>query len=336
MGYNIYQYGQQQYGWGEEVSEEAITQFRILYAVATSFTTVRFEYSEAPGIADVPSLISPYGKGAYSEQPYGLLYQETATIASKSALNEDNYTITGPDGNLTITTIRAVSSTIFEATVSGMVSETNYTLTASEYIANATGTTNLADTIAVLGYGNTAQFVGFGVYPYVTSVINTVDGVLDVGFNEAMTINFAFRNVNSYTVSPLVNAPHVYLQSVVVDEETPSRVGLTFLGGGEGQYALVVHGLTNTSGLYIVSRLYYFTIRKYVKDELVTTTDYYFETNLGAVRLSMGTHTSRKIEDLAILKAQDAGYEYQFQNIAKALDKAGVKDDDRTLKLFKR
>lgn len=341
MGYGIYQHGHQQYGWGVgQQAEDAVTEFRILYAVATSFTTVKFEYSEAPRITDLPTLLSPYGQNPYSRPPYGKLYGDPLVITQKSALDPDNYTITsdpaGPDPDgITITDIRQISATIFEMTVTGMVSEVNYTLTAAQTIANVSGTTTLGETVAAIGYGNTALFVGFGIHPYIISVTNPSNGLLKVIFNEAMDVNFAFRNTSSYNVSPVVNSPHLYIQSVTVNEATPDTVWLNFIGGG-GQYALVAHGLKNLSGIYISTRPYYFHITKYVEDELLNTLDYFFETNLGAIRLSMGTLTARKVEDLAILRAQDTGFEAQFQNIAKALEKAGITEDDRKLKLFKR
>jgi hypothetical protein len=256
------------------------------------------------------------------------------TGSDKSATNPSNYTIVGGSG-ITITGISPVSNMVFKFSVTSMRDLVAYTVIADGTVESIDGTTIA---VALLSDPNADRksFVGTADLPRLIQVTNPAVGILNVDFSKAMRRDVPLMTVESYTVVGLGVAKPLFITGVSFDESLPSRVVLSYTGGGS-IYRMTIFGIYEFYGNPLdpdnnsaVFELLYPTV-----DELFSGNQVFMDTNLGAIQLTYNTFSKRRIEDLAIIRAQSIGYSSQFALIADSLKDSGINRDDTRLKLFK-
>ena len=285
-----------------------LTALALISATPTSYTTITVSYSK-------PMVVGPFG-------------------STESAVNPYNYTILGGNG-LTITGISIVSTSVFLFTVVGMRHGVTYTVVAAGTVKSAGGET-IAQALLIDPLADRKSFVGTADLPRLVQVTNPSVGVLNVEFSKSMLQNVPLKTIETYQVEGLGIAKPLFITGVTVSQETPSRVTLSYTGGGSLYRMTVtgVHGaLLNPIDLdhnSAVFELLYPTI-----DELFSGDQVYMDTNLGAIQLTYNTLSRRRIEDLVIVRARSIGNNAQFQLVVDSLKDAGINRDDTRLKLFK-
>lgn len=268
-----------------------------------------------------------------------IVYTSDMTIGTgpASAADPDNYTITGSTGPLEIVSITALNNNIFDVYVTEMRDGTDYTIIADGTVASISGTVTVADSIIANPDADRASFVGIADLPKLLEVTQVSAGVLNVDFSEAMQIDAALEAIETYQVTALSGSP-LFITGVTTSTTLPTRVVLTYEGGSSaGVYRMTVTGVGDLVGNLIdpTYNSVVFKLALAIEDELFTGEQYYFDTDLGAISLKLNTISTRKIEDLVILRAQSVGYAAQFQLISNSLKYAGVNRDDQKLNLFK-
>lgn len=187
------------------------------------------------------------------------------------------------------------------------------------------------------------------ISPSLISVANPASGVLHVDFSEPMLADEALVDIESYTVDPIGSSRPITITQVITTRGIPSRVILYFTGGGS-PYQMTVLGPSSTSGAKIAppTNTALFDITRPgssgggggsgdgpAVDEIFSGDQLYFDTTLGGIKLGYTELSSRRIEDLVILRAQSIGFEEQIKSISKALKDSGAERDETKLKLFK-
>lgn len=297
MAWGTQQWGQTQWGY-----QPAVADLELSSAVATNDYTIRVQYSEA--------------------------VKQVDQTQADDALNANNYTISGGFRTLRVQQVTAVTTAILDLTVMEMTDGAAYTVAAADTVENSGGTKTVDPT------ANEAAFTGIGTRPRVVTVENPSPGVLEIFFSKTMLNSEAISRKTSYTVTATGEGKPVFIKSVSFDKD--KTVTVLFTGGGS-VYTLTALGLQDPAGNYLDSSFasYVFDLVNPGVDELFAGDNYQFETNLGAVTLSVNTLSQRNIEDLVLQRARNAGHNEQFRLISEALEDAGINRDETRLKLFK-
>lgn len=249
---------------------------------------------------------------------FGVPVQQVDPTGENDALNTSNYTISGGFRQLSVLQATTVSSSAVDLTVLEMTDGATYSL----------------DILFSPVAPETPTFTGLGIHPRPVSVVNNTAGILEVYFSEQMLNDTSLSRPSSYTVTPQGDAAPVFVTGVTIDKTDLSKVVLSFTGGGSS-YVLSIPGLMDPAGNYCSPYNILFEIGNPAVDELSLEQKLYLDTNLGAMALGISELSSRRIEDLAILRAKNTGHSQQFSLIAGELDRSGINRDDRKLKLFK-
>lgn len=179
------------------------------------------------------------------------------------------------------------------------------------------------------------DFVGIGVHPVLVDVQNPSRGVLVATFSEPMLRDKSLERISSYSMEPQGDAAPLFITGVTIDDNQPTIVTLSFVGGGS-TYLFSAVGIMDPAGNYIgTPNSMMVNIEFPTVDELFTGENLFFDTDMGSISLGFNELSARRVEDLAILRTQNEGNARQFSLIADGLERSGIDRDDVKLKFFK-
>lgn len=261
--------------------------------------------------------------------------QSSESTNDNDALNPTNYFISGGFRQLYVSSVFKVTSKVFNLLVPEMTNKANYKVEVDGSVEDDAGDFTMAESAAFDPTYDEANFEGVGDLPKFLTISNPSPGILHLGFSEELFEDKPLIRVTSYVVEPLSNAKPLFITGAEAGSNS-SNVILNFIGGGS-VYRMTVNGLIDPAGNYIDPNYnsLLFTVLYPGVDELFDTTNYIFDTNLGAVTMSLNTLSKRNIEDLVVQRTRNIGHDEQFKLISEALEDAGINRDDQRLKLFK-
>jgi hypothetical protein len=210
-----------------------------------------------------------------------------------------------------------------------------YTVVVSSTVESTNGTT-IADGLLFDPNADRKSFTGMADLPRLLQVTNPAVGILNIDFSKAMRNDVPLMTIETYQVEGVGVAKPLFITGVSFDSAMPSRVVLSYEGGGS-LYSMTVIGVYDTYGnpIDLDSDFAMFELLYPTVDELFSGDRVFMDTNLGAIQLTYNTFSKRRIEDLVIIRAQSIGHKAQFDLIADSLKASGISRDDTRLKLFK-
>ncbi len=283
---------------------------KVVSAVAIDYTTVRVVFSAQMKRSD--------------------------PFASDDASNPSNYVFSGGPRNILPHAVTVVDDLTFDVDVDEMRNGDQYVVSVPLSFTDSGLVHTVGEAMASDPEADRASFTGLGDPPRLVAVTNPAKGILHVDFSEEMLADERLLSPSSYSISPVGSSSPITIEAVEYDELYPSRVSIRFRGGNS-PYSLTAFGMTDLAGNEISppSGTQLFNVSNPGDDELYSGRQVYFDTTLGSVNMGHAILTKRRIEDLAIMRANGVGIQEQFRIIAKALSEAGVDRNERRLPFFK-
>jgi len=257
-------------------------------------------------------------------------------FAADDASNPANYIFTGGPRTIVAHSVTEVNPSTFDIEVDEMKNGDSYVVSVPLGFTDSGLVHTIEDSMVSDPEADRESFTGLGSAPRVVSVNNPLPGVLHVDFSEEMLFDERLISESSYSIVPVGSSSPVMIESILYDPLYPSRVSIK-IHGGNSPYSLTAVGMTDLAGNEIVPPYgtHLFDISKPGSDELYSGDKVYFDTSLGSISMGHSTLSKRRIEDLAIMRANGVGVQEQFRIIAKALSEAGIDRDERKLPFFK-